>query len=80
MLQAGDEFVHVIGNEIINASHTVASPGGGMWSLLNASMFDRTKAWSIVLLILGILLLAKSVILEVRQMRGKRSPARSSGS
>lgn len=61
-----DQYVHVIGDQIINAGHH-ARTGSGSWSLLNALMFSRPKCWMVVFLALGVLFLAKSVVAEYRQ-------------
>ena len=60
-----DQYVHVIGNEIINAGYN-ATGHGGSWRLLNALMFDRSKAWMMIFFSLAIIFLTKSTITEIR--------------
>lgn len=65
-----DQYVHVIGNEIINNGFN-SRVQGGSWELLNASMFGPSKAWMIIFILLGVILLMKSIISERQQMKSK---------
>ena len=67
-----DQYVHVVGNEIINAGYH-ATGSGGSWSLLNALLFDRAKTWMIIFFVMGIILLIKSAVAEFRHKREKIS-------
>ncbi len=65
-----DQYVHVIGNEIINNGYN-SRVSGGSWSLLNALMFERSKTWMIIFIILGVILLVKSFISEYQHIKRK---------
>ena len=65
-LHVTDQYIHIIGNEIISAGH-IAHKGGGSWNLLNALMFSRPKSWMILFLVLGTFLFVKSLVAEFRQ-------------
>ena len=72
-LHVSDQYIHIIGNEIISAGHRAHS-GSGSWSLLNALMFSRPKFWMIVFLVLGLTLFLKSIVAEYRQNEMQKPP------
>lgn len=65
-----DQYVHVISNEIIRNGYN-SRVQGGSWQLLNSSMFERSKAWMIVFILLGVIFEVKSIITEHQQKESK---------
>lgn len=63
-LHVTDQYVHVLGNEIIGAGHSAARESGS-WPLLDAHMFSRSKGWMIVIIILAAFFLAKSFVADL---------------
>jgi len=74
LLKAGAECAGVIAEWIEAAGMNVAHPGSLTYTHRRLD-FSTTGTWSTILLLLGIVLIVKSLVYEIREIRAKRSGA-----
>jgi hypothetical protein len=74
LLQAGGEFTNYIGRQIILGTFEACphAPGVGL-APPPIMEFQRMNGWVVVLVVLGLILIAKSVVGEIRQAVSKHS-------